>query len=637
MSKDQSIRSFLDKAKSPSLQNKQSKQSGLPRATGRRPAPRSSSDNTVAGLPARRGKSKETASVPPALKSPQQRLKSTTITQPAGHYTRSIPGTDSRSPDSPSRQNKVMMSASAVNMLPPHDKEEAAEVNMNNAQMWASLMSKLNSMQDQQAEALKSIKEEIQVTNSNFSRDISHLRGEVKDMKSQLHAQESKWEEMGSFKQIILDEVKDQIAAQVAVQVKDQLAARSAQWEENISGKIDVKVQGVEKRLEENISGQIDEKVQGVEERLEDDLLDFQDKLEEKTESTISKFSQVIKKDSLKEKYENRRRNLILMGLEEQEEEGDEQDRVVSLLKDRVGIQKPKVDVVYRLGATKGGRRPRPVMITFSRLAGRKAVWYAKSRLNEEQEQKLRLQEDIPQELRWELNFLLKILRHAKSKPESYPNVKIKDYKLIINGYAYGVDDEDILPDDLHPSAIATPQSADAVAFFGRDSPFSNHFICDFESGGLTFVCLEQYLACHKAKLANNRKLTNAIMRSSEPSDHKRALNAMKDAVPDEWKSKVEDILLRGLKAKFGQNEYLKKLLIATHPRKLGEASRDPVWGTGFHLKDDKVLDVDAWKKDGNLLGRSLEKIREEFLQEQLPPANSTQSTRPIEPPSVEN
>lgn len=186
------------------------------------------------------------------------------------------------------------------------------------------------------------------------------------------------------------------------------------------------------------------------------------------------------------------------------------------------------------------------------------------------------------------------------------------------------MEDEHLLLHDLRLSAIATPQSLDAVAFFGRDSPFSNHFHCEFDYGGLSFNCMEQYLACQKAKLANDRGIASKIMKATDPAEHKRALNAMKDAVPNEWKEKVEGILLTVLRAKFHQNEYLNKLLMATHPRKLGEASRDPVWGTGYTLNDEKALDIEAWNKEGNLLGRSLEKVREELVHREIQNSNPT-------------
>lgn len=479
------------------------------------------------------------------------------------------------------------------------DKNKSGK-DMNNAEMWAAVMSKLDSMQTQQSKEMQSLREEIKVTNSGFAQDIGQLRRELTEVKAKLQSQDAKWDSLQTFKQSIIDEVEGKIASQVSTQVNPQLA----HLDEKISKQITSEVSQVEEKITEKL-----------EEKLEDKQAAFHDDFVEKTEDDIHD----IKRDMLKEKCHNRILNLILLGLEEAEEEEDEKEKVAKVLKDRLAVTYLKIDVVYRLGARTAAKRPRPIMIVFSRLASRKAVWYAKSKLNEGQETKLRLQEDLPPRLRWELSVLLKIHRQAKSMPHIYPKVRIKDYKIIINGTAYGVEDEDLLPPDLQLAAIATPQSEAAVAFFGRDSPFSNHFPCDFESDGLSFNCMEQFLACHKAKTANNRGLVTKIMRSSDPADHKKALNSMKEAVKDKWSAKVEDILAKGLRAKFGQNKFLKDILLATNPRKIGEASRDPVWGTGFPLNDEKVLDVEAWNQDGNLLGRFLEKVREEFLLEQQP------------------
>lgn len=509
---------------------------------------------------------------------------------------------NSISPPTQSMQSDINMSGNGNN-------ENSGPKAMNNMDMWASLMAKLESMQKEQAEALQGIREEIKATNSGFVHDISQIREEIKDVRSTLQGHDSKLEGLDTLKQKLLEEVQQQIEQQIEQQVASRIS-------EHFSSQA--------KHLEENIT-QVSDQVVQLSEKIKDSNTELRDAVFEKTDDYLANFTEDMKRDFLKEKRFNRRLNLILMGLpelQEEEEEGDESVRVTTLLKERLSLTYLKIDAVYRLGVRGKGKRPRPIMMMFSKFSRRKAVWFSKSKLNEDQDLKLRIQEDLPPQLRWEMNFLLKIQRQAKSKPETYPNVRIKDYKIILNGTSYGIEDEHLLPQDLRLSAIATPQSADAVAFFGRDSPFSNHFQCDFEAGGLSFNCVEQYLAYHKAKLANNRGIATKVMRASDPAEHKRALNSMKDAIPDEWKEKAEGIILGGLRAKFRQNEHLSKLLLATHPRKLGEASRDPVWGTGFQLNDDKVLDVEAWNKEGNLLGRSLEKVREELIQQELQGAN---------------
>lgn len=482
----------------------------------------------------------------------------------------------------------------------PHPPANAE--NMSNAEIWSSVMAKLNTMQCQQSIALQEIKDEIKATNLGFANDITQIRGELEEIQNKFHSQEARWKDLAHFKQGILEEVRKQVT--------DHFASEANQLDEKIKNLFS-------SRLDERILELVAVQISQLEKRIQEGQLELRDVLFEKTEVDVLTIARNIKRDVDKEKGENRKCNLILMGLQESTEEEDEKERVVTLLMNWLSIPKPKIDVVYRLGTQKDGQCPRPLMIIFSKFYSRKSVWFAKSKLNVDQEDKLWIQEDLPPQLRWELSVLLKIQRKAKSMPETYHNVRIKDYRITINEVSYGVEDEDILPQDLCLSAIATPQSEEAVAFFGRDSPFSNHFRCEFESRGLTFSCMEQFLACHKAKMSKNRNLATQILRSADPADHKRALNSMKDAVPEKWSAKVGEILIRGLREKFGQDEYLYKLLLATYPRRLGEASSDPIWGTGFTLRDEKVLDVQAWNEEGNLLGKSLEKVREEFLQKQ--------------------
>lgn len=244
-------------------------------------------------------------------------------------------------------------------------------------------------------------------------------------------------------------------------------------------------------QVESLIKDQVQAQVAQLKDEFKEDRKELREELYEKSGEDVEGFARDIRPEFLVEKCYNRYLNLVLMGLEEPEEEGDEKECVKSTLQQRLSIPTPKIDSVYRLGARRPGQRPRPTLIIFSKVYSRKAVWYNKSKINDNQEVKLRLQEDIPPELRWELKILLKILRQAKSKPELYPDARIKDYRIIINGTSYGAYDEEFLPHDLRLSAIATPQSDEAVAFFGRASPFSNHFPCEFRADGLTFNCME--------------------------------------------------------------------------------------------------------------------------------------------------
>lgn len=83
------------------------------------------------------------------------------------------------------------------------------------------------------------------------------------------------------------------------------------------------------------------------------------------------------------------------------------------------------------MGAS-AGKFPRPILITFKDMGQPLQVWYKKGDLNKDQTQKLWLQEDLPRPLRNELNALLKVQKKAKSLPEKYTEVKIKDFRIKI-------------------------------------------------------------------------------------------------------------------------------------------------------------------------------------------------------------
>lgn len=305
-----------------------------------------------------------------------------------------------------------------------------------------------------------------------------------------------------------------------------------------------------------------------------------------------------------------------LMGMEECKEGENDKSKAAKLLQTRLNIPRIRFDMALRMGEP-GGKNPRPTLLTFSDMGQRYQVWYKKGSLNKVQTVKLWLQEDFPKPLRIEMNALLKIQRKAKALPEKYPGVKIKDFKIKIQGRFYSAHQLELLPDDLKPSRNATPQNDNAVAFFGRASPLSNHHLASFKIAGRDFTCVEHFLAWQRANTAKDKVLADEVLNMSDPSEHKKVLNTLREKNPEEWEKSVENELLTALRAKFNQNEALKKFLCETFPRKIGEASINPTWGIGLPLTSEDVLDTSKWNEEGNRLGKALEAIRHELLQEQ--------------------
>lgn len=442
---------------------------------------------------------------------------------------------------------------------------------------WEQIMSRFDSFEKS---IQTTIKEEIKINSVNMQKQMKSLNSKVKVVETSISANKTEIEKLNQ-KVANFDNIQEIIAAEVQKQTSK-------------------KITSLEKDLEES--------------KAEISALKKAKTPPPSKEPNSS--DHVSRQEFLMEKYFNRKRNLLIMGVEESKEGEDEKNKVAEILQKRLNIPRVKLEMAFRMGATVG-KYPRPILVTFSNLAQRYQIWYKKGALNKDQTEKLWLQEDFPKPLRNEMNSLLKIQKIAKSLPNKYPDVKIKDFKIRIQGCFYNAQQLETLPDDLKPSRSATPQNEEAVVFFGRASPLSNHHICSFTIAGRTFTCVEHFLAWQRANIAEDKALAEEVLQMKDPSEHKKTLNELRDKKADEWEDTVESVLLAALRAKFKQNNTLSKFLCDTHPRKIGEASINVKWGIGMSLTNDEVLDFTKWKAEGNRLGKALEVVRNELLQEQ--------------------
>lgn len=111
---------------------------------------------------------------------------------------------------------------------------------------------------------------------------------------------------------------------------------------------------------------------------------------------------------------------------------------------------------------------------------------------------------------------------------------------------------------------------------------------------------------------------------AADPVKAKAVLNALSKDHQQEWDNDVGDIILDALRAKFSQNVILKNCLCATGQREIGEASLNERWGIGMTLDSPDILDVSKWNVNGNLLGKSLMRIRQECATEGNGPSTTT-------------
>ena len=77
------------------------------------------------------------------------------------------------------------------------------------------------------------------------------------------------------------------------------------------------------------------------------------------------------------------------------------------------------------------------------------------------------------------------------------------------------------------------------------------------------------------------------------------------------WAGMWQMAVLRGLLAKFGQNEDLKEKLLDTGDAYLVEcAYKDTIWACGIRLNEDERFDINKWRGQ-NILGFTLMEVRD--------------------------
>lgn len=144
----------------------------------------------------------------------------------------------------------------------------------------------------------------------------------------------------------------------------------------------------------------------------------------------------------------------------------------------------------------------------------------------------------------------------------------------------------------------------------------SNWWLSDFEVDGVKFTSAEQYMMYGKAKLFGDQDTQKKILDVQDVAEIKalgREVKGFDDAV---WTDNREQIVYKGLKAKFEANEELKGKLLSTGEAILAEcAVHDKVWGIGLSMKDPNRFNVDKWR-GLSLLGKLLMRVREELRSE---------------------
>ena len=163
------------------------------------------------------------------------------------------------------------------------------------------------------------------------------------------------------------------------------------------------------------------------------------------------------------------------------------------------------------------------------------------------------------------------------------------------------------------PLNDGTMRSDEVVVFLSERSVLSNfNMECPITIEGVSYRCTEQYIQAHKARLFGDEETAKIIMGEVKPTEMKRRGSRIRNYRDSVWREQCKEIVSRCVYEKFRSHEKARKTLSETGDRTIGEATSDPWWGTGCHIRDNNALDEASWTGK-NKMGKILMQIREDL------------------------
>ena len=326
-------------------------------------------------------------------------------------------------------------------------------------------------------------------------------------------------------------------------------------------------------------------------------------------------------------KLENRslERNLIFSGIPENRWENDD-SRVNTLYRYiantyEYGTPQEKfakassivIERCKRLGP-RDDNRTRPIRVEF-------ASKYDADKLYESRfymEKGVFIDHEYNKETERARSTLRPILKAAKKIPEYKKKCHLEGAKFILDGKSYSKESLHKLPERISSYNVSTKENDEVVGFFGELSPFSNFHPSPFRYNEQDYHCAKQLIQHEKAKLFGDIETEDKILKARSAIECKQLAYETENYDHNHWISNASRLCKAGIRAKYEQNNSLKKLLLNTGTKKIVECSKDRDWGTGVPLGRFDCLSADKWYSRG-ILGPLLMEIRSELSSSSIP------------------
>ena len=148
---------------------------------------------------------------------------------------------------------------------------------------------------------------------------------------------------------------------------------------------------------------------------------------------------------------------------------------------------------------------------------------------------------------------------------------------------------------------------------------FDAEVMFEGEKQKLHFYNSEQFFMFIKAIVFGDTETAKKILATKDPKKAKKLGREVKDYDDNVWSKMRYKIMVDANKAKYSQNEDLKKLITSDEFKDKGFTESSPLdlcWGTGFAETHPDADDETKWKGQ-NLLGKALDEVRSWLLEEE--------------------
>lgn len=284
------------------------------------------------------------------------------------------------------------------------------------------------------------------------------------------------------------------------------------------------------------------------------------------------------------------------------------------------GLEPAAILSVHRLGKphapqTKPGQRhprPRAIMITFRSIHERNLVYYARTKLRDNNNYRaVYLNDDITPMTRRLREDYRSVAALAQINGN---NIKIHSDGIVIDGHKYRHGESDQLPSDLSIARAKTVKIDNSIYFSSEHSFLSNFSPAPVIDQGIIYPTAEHRLQALKCEAAGDQQRLGAVRTATTPLEAKRIGDQITETA--QWRNSREAALKIIIDLKFDQHAELTTMLMDTGTLPLCEATTNMFYGIGATLHSRELRDKSF--SGMNKLGLALQNKRERIRATQL-------------------